>query len=74
MKLHHRKNYTFYKSAARRQKKKTRRTADDLTRLFETAALKNEVALRLYKRMTTWKITAVSGRYRRVYFYFLQPA
>ena len=58
-------------AAGRRQKKKSRRAAALLTRLLETAALKKSKPPFLcfpYKRMTTYKIAAVSWRYRRVPF------
>ena len=51
-------------TAARRQKKKSRRRADNLTRPFETAALifRAAVSLRLHKPMTTCRDTVADGR------------
>lgn len=51
------------KSAARRQKKKSRRTADIFSRTYALPAaliLKAAVSLRLHKPMTTDRNTAVS--------------
>ena len=50
-------------SAARRQKKKSRRRADNLTRPFEAAALifRAAVSLRLHKPMTTCRDTVADG-------------
>jgi hypothetical protein len=52
------------KSAGRRQKKKSRRRADNLTRPFETAALifRAAVSLRLHKPMTTCRDTVADWR------------
>ena len=51
-------------SAGRRQKKKSRRRADNLTRPFETAALifRAAVSLRLHKPMTTCRDTVADWR------------
>ena len=50
--------------AARRQKKKSRRTADNVTRPFETAALifRAAVSLRLHKPMTTCRDAVADWR------------
>ena len=60
-------------SAGRRQKKKSRRRADNLTRPFETAALifRAAVSLRLHKSMTTCRDTVADWRlFFRVSFAF----
>ena len=65
-------NMEFY-SAGRRQKKKSRRRADNLTRPFETAALifRAAVSLRLHKPMTTCRDTVADWRlFCRVSFAF----
>ena len=57
--------------AARRQKKKSRRTADNVTRPFETTVLifRAAVSLRLHKPMTTCRDTVADWRlFCRVHF------